>query len=180
MYQGFLLVLPGASVVVTGPSISLYSSCQCFQVLLIDTAFVQSTLEYDHPGILVQQLPNDPRELHWQKYILMMYNSQNNHALQLRYLSGCIWKLLFSWITLSDGRNILSNSSICFQPEPNHIHCSLIAVIRTSSYTQGHVQYPLRVWFSHRFHTCKFILYLLSFTPDGSQWLKQSFLIHYQ
>jgi len=56
------LAPPDASLVVTKPSMFLQMFCQHFQVHLKATALVQSTLEFNHPGILVRQLPNTSRE----------------------------------------------------------------------------------------------------------------------
>lgn len=65
-------VLPGAPWVVTRPPMATLICCWCFQVHLKAAASVQCTLKFDHPGILVQLLPDTPRGTKRHKYILLM------------------------------------------------------------------------------------------------------------
>jgi len=59
---GFLLALPGAILVVTRPPMSTQIFHQRSLVHVKATAYGQSTLGFDYTGILVQQLPNTPRD----------------------------------------------------------------------------------------------------------------------
>jgi len=66
VHCGLLLVHPSAQLVITRFPRSLQMVRQHIQVHLNATASVQSTLGFQHHGILVQQLPNTPGGSQWQ------------------------------------------------------------------------------------------------------------------
>jgi len=69
---GLLPVLPGAPRLVVGAPRLVSGIPRRSQVPLKDTASVQQTLGFYHPGILVWQLSDTPRCSQWPKYILLM------------------------------------------------------------------------------------------------------------
>jgi len=71
-HPGLSSGVPGAPrLVVVAPRFAP-GAPRCSQVHLKATASFQSTLEFDHPGILVWQLSDTPRGSQWPKYILLM------------------------------------------------------------------------------------------------------------
>jgi len=72
MLPGLSPVIPGTPLVVTRFPICSQSCHQCSKIYLKANAFVQSTLGFNHPGILIWHLPNTPRESWWQKYIWLI------------------------------------------------------------------------------------------------------------
>jgi len=80
LLPGWWLALPGLSLVLTCAPLVVSRSpiCTqivrwCFHVHLMVTAWVQYTLEFDHPWIQVQQLPDIPRGSLRHKCILLMH-----------------------------------------------------------------------------------------------------------
>ena len=71
----------------------------------------------------------------------------------------------------------LGYSPRCSQTYHNRSHGAPIPVIRDSSYSEGRLQCPPRVWFSPQIDASKITLRLLSHTPGGSQWLKYILLM---
>jgi hypothetical protein len=57
-----MLFFPDCSTAVRGAPRLVAGAPRCSQVHLKATASVQSTLGFDHPGILVRQLPNTPSD----------------------------------------------------------------------------------------------------------------------
>jgi len=72
---------------------------------------------------------------------------------------------------------VLSRTPRCSQTYPNHSHCTPVAVIRNSSYSEGQTEFPPTVWYSPVIDSSKFTLNILSDTPEGIQWLKYSLLM---
>jgi len=68
-HQGLLLAHPGVPLVVTIFSTSLQMFYQLYQVHLMATALVQSSMGFDHLGILVWQLPNTPGGSQWKNVL---------------------------------------------------------------------------------------------------------------
>jgi len=70
---GLSSALPGGPQVVPRLSMSMQIFRKRSHVRLKATALVLSTLGFDLPGILVQQLPNTPWGSQWHSYILLMW-----------------------------------------------------------------------------------------------------------
>ena len=68
-----MLFLPDCSTVIQDAPRLVASAPRCSQLHLKATVSVQSTLKFDHPGILVRQLSDTPRGSQWHTYILLMY-----------------------------------------------------------------------------------------------------------
>jgi len=65
-------VIGGAPRLVVSASSLVAGAPRCPKVHLKATPLVQSTLEFDHPGILVRQLSDIPTGSRWHNYILLM------------------------------------------------------------------------------------------------------------
>jgi len=72
---GMLSGLPGAPRLVVGAPRLVTGAPRCSLVHLKATTSVQSTLGFEHPGILVRHLPNTPRGSLWQQYIVRLYQA---------------------------------------------------------------------------------------------------------
>jgi len=74
MLPGMSLVLPGAPrLIISAPRI-VTNAPRSSQVYLKATTSVQATMGFDHPGILVGQLPNTARGSQREKFIVLMSN----------------------------------------------------------------------------------------------------------
>jgi len=82
--------LPGAPLIVTWSWRFLPSTLRCTQVHLTANLLVQATLGFEHPGILVWQLPNTPRGSLWQRYILLILGLWEGYLEWLNLMWGIL------------------------------------------------------------------------------------------
>ena len=122
----------------------------------------------NNPAIIVTMKGN-PIHVYIQRVSDNASSPLNQYLQEPGHLSEYVSDFLVGWVTHPSTPNVLSVPPIYSWPNHIYIHITPVPVIRDQGYSEGHPEWPSRVWFSPAIHASMFTLCLLSLSPGGSQ-----------